>query len=110
MTVDEKRNLELKTMRQIIHIYCSHKHAMKQEQLCPKCNEVWNYAKQRIEACPHMEVKTFCSVCKTHCYEPTYREQIREIMRYSGPRLFWKAPFMVLRHMYLEWKDRCSTT
>jgi hypothetical protein len=45
-------------------------------------------------------------VCKTHCYAPTYREKIREIMRYGGPRMLFISPIQVIRHMYLEWKDR----
>ena len=93
MTVDEKRKLELKTMYQIIGIYCHNKHHTPKGQL-------------RIDVCPHMESKTFCSVCKTHCYAPTYREKIREIMRYGGPRMLFVSPIQVVRHMYLEWKDR----
>ena len=81
MTVDEKRKLELKTMYQIIGIYCHNKHHTPKGQLCKECEQVWEYAEHRIDTCPHMETKTFCSVCKTHCYAPTYREKIREIMR-----------------------------
>lgn len=106
MTVDEKRKLELKTMYQIIGIYCHNKHHTPKGQLCKDCEQVWEYAEHRIDACPHMETKTFCSVCKTHCYAPTYREKIREIMRYGGPRLLLVSPIQVIRHMYLEWKDK----
>lgn len=106
MTVDEKRKLELKTMYQIIGIYCHNKHHTLKGQLCEECQKVWQYAEHRIDVCPHMENKTFCSVCKTHCYAPTYREKIREIMRYGGPRMLFISPIQVIRHMYLEWKDR----
>jgi len=106
MTVEEKRQLELKTMRQIIGIYCHDKHHTPKGQLCEDCEEVWQYAQHRIDVCPHMEHKTFCSVCKTHCYAPTYRGKIREIMRYGGPRMLLHSPIQVVRHMYLEWKDR----
>lgn len=75
MTVDEKRKLELKTMYQIIGIYCHNKHHTPKGQLCEECQKVWQYAEHRIDVCPHMESKTFCSVCKTHCYAPTYREK-----------------------------------
>ena len=34
MTVDEKRKLELKTMYQIIGIYCHNKHHTPKGQLC----------------------------------------------------------------------------
>ena len=35
-----------------------------------------------------------------------YREKIREIMRYGGPRMLFVSPIQVIRHMYLEWKDK----
>lgn len=106
MTVEEKRQLELKTMRQIIGIYCHDKHHTQKGKLCENCEQVWQYAQHRIAVCPHMEHKTFCSVCKTHCYAPTYRDKIREIMRYGGPRMLFVSPIQVIRHMYLGWKDR----
>lgn len=106
MTVDEKRKLELKTMYQIIGIYCRDKHHTPKGELCEECQDVWHYAEHRIDVCPHMESKTFCSVCKTHCYGPTYREKIREIMRYGGPRMLFVSPLQVIKHMYLEWKDK----
>jgi len=40
MTVEEKRQLELKTMRQIIGIYCHDKHHTPKGQLCEDCEEV----------------------------------------------------------------------
>ena len=48
MTVDEKRKLELKTMYQIIGIYCHNKHHTPKGQLCEECQKVWQYAEHRI--------------------------------------------------------------
>ncbi len=105
MTVEEKRQLELKTMRQIIGIYCHDKHHTPKGQLCEDCEEVWQYAQyHRIDVCPHMEYKTFCSVCKTHCYAPTYRGK-NKIMRYGALGCYYTSN-SVVRRMYLEWKDR----
>ena len=106
VTIEEKRQLELVTMKKIIHMYCRKKHSHCDGTLCDACSDVWQYAQQRINACPHMAHKTFCSACKTHCYETTYRERIREIMRYGGPRLLFDSPMMVLRHMFIEWKEK----
>ncbi|MBF1764373.1 MAG: nitrous oxide-stimulated promoter family protein, partial [Veillonella sp.] len=44
MTVDEKRQLELKTMYQIIGIYCRDKHHTPKGELCEECQDVWHYA------------------------------------------------------------------
>ncbi len=89
MTVDEKRKLELKTMYQIIGIYCHNKHHTPKGQLCEACEQVWEYAEHRIDACPHMESKTFCSVCKTHCYAPNYREKSVKLCVMVDQGCYW---------------------
>lgn len=106
MTVDEKRKLELKTMYQIIGIYCHNKHHTPKGQLYEDMHQCDAPHIPKPARKPHMESKTFCSVCKTHCYAPNYREKIREIMRYGGPRMLLVSPIQVIRHMYLEWKDK----
>ena len=53
--------------------------------LCPECAELQKYAIARIEHCPHMGTKTFCSACPSHCYRPAMREKIREVMRWLSP-------------------------
>lgn len=44
--------------------------------LCPECAELQKYAVARIEHCPHMDTKTFCSARPSHCYRPAMREKI----------------------------------
>ena len=46
-----------------------------------------------------METKTFCSNCRVHCYRPDMRERIREVMRFSGPRMMLYHPVMAVRHL-----------
>ena len=58
-----------------------------------------DYADARVDHCPHMATKTFCSVCKTHCYKPEMREQIRQVMRWSGPRMLFHHPVLAIRHL-----------
>ena len=37
--------------------------------------------------------------CPTHCYAPKEREQIRRIMRWAGPRMFFYSPINAIRHL-----------
>ena len=104
MEAAAKREKEKQVIQEMISLYCRKQH--HGQSLCKECQTLCRYAHQRIDCCPFMESKTFCSVCKTHCYAPTYREKIREIMRYGGPRMLFISPIQVIRHMYLEWKDR----
>lgn len=80
-----KREREKQVVSQMIALYCRKKHGGK-KQLCPACAALDRYARQRSDRCPFMETKTFCSNCRVHCYRPDMREQIRQVMRFSGPR------------------------
>ena len=55
-----------------------------------------------------METKTFCSACKVHCYKPEMREQIRTVMRWSGPRMLFVHPVLAIRHMKETMKAKKS--
>lgn len=98
----DKRVREQQTMEEMIKIYCHGLHHTKKGTLCPVCTSLLQYTRERIARCPHMETKTFCAFCKTHCYSPTRREEIRAVMRYSGPRMMLTAPVATLHHLYLS--------
>ncbi|MGN1156691.1 MAG: nitrous oxide-stimulated promoter family protein [Agathobacter sp.] len=95
--IDSKREREIKAVALMIQIYCKKKHGTK--KLCPECAQLLQYATERSEKCPFMETKTFCSNCKVHCYKPDMREKIREVMRFSGPRMMFHHPIMAVRHV-----------
>ncbi len=99
----DKRKQEMQTVYEMIRLYCRSKHHSK--ELCETCNELYSYAQKRIENCPMIETKTFCSQCKIHCYKVDMREQIRKVMRYSGPRMLFVHPIMAISHLYYQMKD-----
>ena len=78
----------------MIRIYClgNHKESRKEEgvkgkELCSKCKERAESAAFRLEKCPFKRNKGFCSYCKIHCYKPEYRAEMKEVMKYSGPKV-----------------------
>ena len=89
---------EKQIVADMIALYCRKKHNSK--TLCPECRALTVYAFRRSELCPFKEEKTFCSQCKTHCYSSKMREQIRQVMRFSGPRMLFHHPIAALRHLY----------
>ena len=97
MNITKKREREKKIVSQMIKLYCCKKHGGK--ELCKQCAELEAYAKSRSDHCPFMEHKTFCSNCRVHCYKPEMREKIREVMRFSGPRMILYHPVSALRHV-----------
>lgn len=87
-----------KTLEFMISIYCEKKHNLDIEN-CPSCKELYEYSLKRLENCKYGEAKTSCKKCKTHCYLPDKREKIREVMRFSGPRVVLYRPHQYIRYL-----------
>ena len=104
MDVKTKLEREKETVSLMIRLYCCKKHGGK--TLCPDCAALDAYARQRSDKCPFMETKTFCSNCKVHCYKKDMREKIREVMRFSGPRMIFHHPVMAIRHVIETNKEK----
>ena len=103
--VESKREREKRTVALMIRLYCKKKHGTK-KCLCPDCEALCEYAMIRSDKCPFMETKTFCSNCRVHCYKPEMREKIREVMRFSGPRMIFSHPIMAVRHVIESKKEK----
>ncbi len=104
MAIEEKRAGEWRTVLFMIQLYCKGKHknrlALKNpEKLCDECKSLAQYVRERVEKCPFMETKTFCSACRVHCYKAEMRQKIREVMRFSGPRMLFYHPALAVRHV-----------
>ena len=85
------------TVSLMIQLYCRKKEGNK--TLCNDCRELEEYAHKRLSACKYGEQKTSCKKCPTHCYRKGMREKIREVMRFSGPRMIIHHPIEALRHL-----------
>lgn len=105
MQIDQKRQREKEVVSLMIRLYCKKKHQTK-EGLCEACTNLDSYAKLRSDKCPFMETKTFCSNCNVHCYKPEMREKIREVMRFSGPRMMLYHPVLAVRHVIEGKRER----
>jgi len=88
---------ERRTIVAMIDIYCRDHHDT--EGLCPSCERLQTYALRRLAACPYQEEKPACAHCPIHCYRSEEREEIRDVMRYAGPRMLWHYPYLAFRHL-----------
>lgn len=104
MNTQTKREREKATVSMMIALYCRKNHGG--HALCPDCAALDAYARQRSDRCPMMETKTFCYNCRIHCYRPDMRARIREVMRFSGPRMIFHHPIMALRHVIETRKEK----
>ena len=89
---------EKRTIKAMIGIFCGQKHISKGAP-CQSCQELLDYAYMRLEKCPFGEKKTACADCRVHCYQPKKRQEIVDVMRYSGPRMTLRHPVLALFHV-----------
>lgn len=90
---------EKKVIELMINIYCRKKHNLK-DGLCVECEELLEYAHKRLTLCKFGDEKTTCSKCPIHCYKKDMKLKVKEVMRFSGPRLIIYNPIELIRHMF----------
>ena len=95
----QRLSREKQTISSMVALYCRGHHG-PQEGLCADCAALVNYAFCRLDRCPFGEKKTPCARCQVHCYGPTMRMHIKEVMRYAGPRMLYRHPILALLHQW----------
>jgi hypothetical protein len=90
---------EKETVQAMIGIYCSGHHGTDKD-LCTDCTELLSYSFSRLDKCPYQSSKPTCTKCTIHCYKPEMRARIREVMRFSGPRILIKHPALLIKHFF----------
>lgn len=101
---DRKLRKDLRLLALFIEMYCNANHQNREREkgevvaegldgvtrrpvrLCPECSKLLTHAWVKRATCP-FDPKPACKHCPSHCYHPTYREQIRKVMRESGKRI-----------------------
>ena len=100
--LDRKKAKDLRVLSDFIAIYCHENHRSAQKTafvtkderlqhvlsdkkpvLCPDCTRLFHHGTAKLLLCPY-DPKPMCKKCPTHCYAPVYREQMRQVMRFSG--------------------------
>jgi hypothetical protein len=94
---------EWKTVSAMLQIYCRDKH---DSNLCPECQQLMSYVNLRLDRCRFGKEKPTCAKCPVHCYQRDRREQIRVVMRYSGPKMLWEHPMLSFWHLLDGWFRR----
>ncbi len=97
---------EQRVVAVMVEMWCRAKHSKSgveksagERKLCESCKKLLHYAQNRVLKCPVIESKTTCKRCLVHCYSPQMRQEIREVMRYSGPRIIFRHPIMAIKHI-----------
>lgn len=89
---------QLNTLTEFINIFCRENHpALKEKALCPDCQNLIAYSTKRFLSCPY-NPKPKCKDCATHCYQSSYRQQIKQVMKFSGRYLIKRGRLDVLAH------------
>jgi hypothetical protein len=97
---------EKRTVEVMMAMYCRDRHASSnggagpsRPGLCPSCTALLDYTSGHIDACRFGDAKPTCASCTVHCFRAGEREGIRQVMRYSGPRMITRHPYLAVRHL-----------
>jgi len=112
-TLSRRVRREQRTVMVMIRMYCKTHHAgapgpsrlpsssgaKGDNALCKECDSLLTYALRRIESCRFGDGKPTCTQCPVHCFRSDMRERIRAVMRYAGPRMTLRHPYLAVRHL-----------
>ena len=98
MKLSKRIEREKRTVGIMVKMYCDHNHG-KYTSLCDDCNELTEFAAERIDRCIFQDDKPVCSECQIHCYRQDMRNKIKTVMRFSGPRMIFLHPIIGIRHL-----------
>lgn len=98
----DKKSKDIKVLGNFVAIFCRENHRIETKEalvikdegvqqalgpevlvLCRDCQKLLSHGIAKLLLCPY-DPKPMCKKCPTHCYAPGYREQIRQVMRFSG--------------------------
>ena len=96
--LSDRLGRERHTMAKMVEIYCNARHEHAESALCTECQEFLDYAQTRLDKCPYGGDKPTCANCPIHCYKAGPRARAKMIMRYAGPRMLFRHPYLALTH------------
>lgn len=88
---------EKRIVRRMIELYC--RHHLNAEVIPAELSALADYCDRRLDHCRWGDSKPACKRCPHHCYAPQQREQIRQVMRWVGPRMIVFGPLDYFRHL-----------
>jgi hypothetical protein len=94
---------ELRTIAAMMRIWCRDHHGAAErnaQKLCAECASLLEYARQRLANCPFGPEKPTCTNCPIHCYGKRQREAVKDVMRYAGPRMLLRHPWLAVAHVF----------
>jgi predicted amidophosphoribosyltransferase len=100
---DRRLERERRTIEAMLRVYCRDLHHSP-DDLCANCRSLLDYATHRLDRCPFGGDKPTCAKGPIHCYGAEPREQVRQVMRYAGPKLLWRHPILTLLHFADAWR------
>ncbi|MFC1784652.1 nitrous oxide-stimulated promoter family protein [Candidatus Neomarinimicrobiota bacterium] len=98
MKLSNRIEREKRTVGIMVKMYCDHHHD-KIDSMCNDCNELTEFASERIYLCVFQNDKPVCSECQIHCYRKDMRDKIKTVMRFAGPRMTLRHPILGIRHL-----------
>lgn len=115
-SVNHKLQRDLNVLVKFVELYCRDHHPAESRKrlllrthnvaeleardvhVCPACAKLLQHGMVKRANCT-MSPKPACKRCPRHCYAPVYRQQMKDVMRYSGRKLVLMGRLDYLWHL-----------
>ncbi|WP_435930543.1 nitrous oxide-stimulated promoter family protein [Dryocola sp. BD613] len=96
--MSEKRiEREKKTIQKMLNLY--EQNGPAADNTPEHYQSLFSYASKRLDRCAFGKEKPACKHCPIHCYQPARREEMKQIMRWAGPRMLFHHPLLTILHL-----------
>ncbi len=99
MSLTQKRQ-PLWWLGAMTRLYCKRIHGS--HPMCQQCKALIEFEIQRVSQCTGNTEGTGCQKCTRQCYPDAIRLEINHIVRWAEPKMQWRKPILLARHLVLE--------
>jgi Nitrous oxide-stimulated promoter len=86
------------TIQMMIELYCRNNHR-NTIYLCDDCSKLLSNATTLINNCPYSP-KPACGACKNNCFSVEHKKRMKQVMKYSGPKMLFRHPILTIKHIW----------
>ncbi len=70
--------------------------------VCAACEELVEYANERLDRCPYGSRKPTCYNCNASCFKPDMRKREEQVVRTTFAKMFLLHPVLLFKHIWYD--------
>ena len=84
----------------MVHYFC--KWSQGSEQICLGCEQLLEYAYDRLDRCPYGSRKPTCFRCTSSCFRADMRKRKEDVVRTTLAKMVFLHPVLLFKHIWYD--------